>query len=56
MSNILVGELQDYEGNTIYPHTEATVVFMSDGMPLSEFSKDDITDEQIEKILMKQEG
>ena len=31
MSDILKGELQDSQGNTIYPHTEADVVFCADG-------------------------
>lgn len=30
MSDIYVGELQDYEGNTTYPHTIDEVVFLSD--------------------------
>lgn len=31
MSDIYKGELQDYQGNTVYPHTEADVVFCTDG-------------------------
>ena len=31
MSDILKGELQDNQANTIYPHTEADVVFCADG-------------------------
>ena len=31
MSNIYKGELQDNQGNTIYPHTEADLVFCADG-------------------------
>lgn len=31
MSDIYKGELQDYEGNTIYPHSEADVIFCTDG-------------------------
>lgn len=31
MSDIYKGELQDYEGNTIYPHSEADVIFCADG-------------------------
>lgn len=31
MSNIYKGEMQDYEGNTIYPHTASDVVFCPDG-------------------------
>ena len=29
--NYYVGELQDSDGNVVYPHTEASVVFCSDG-------------------------
>lgn len=36
MSNIYKGEMQDYQGNTIYPHTEADVVFCSDGETVQE--------------------
>jgi len=31
MSSIYKGEFQDYEGNVVYPHTQADVVFCSDG-------------------------
>lgn len=31
MSDIYKGELQDNQGNTLYPHTEADVVFCADG-------------------------
>lgn len=31
MANTYKGEMQDYEGNVIYPHTEADVVFCTDG-------------------------
>lgn len=31
MSDIYKGELQDYKGNTIYPHSEADVIFCTDG-------------------------
>lgn len=31
MSDIYKGELQDNQGNTIYPHTEADVTFCADG-------------------------
>lgn len=31
MSNIYKGEFQDYEGNVVYPHTTADVVFGTDG-------------------------
>lgn len=31
MSNIYKGEFQDYEGNVVYPHTTADVVYTTDG-------------------------
>lgn len=31
MSDIYKGELQDNQGNTIYPHTEADITFCADG-------------------------
>lgn len=31
MSNIYKGEFQDHEGNVVYPHTTADVVFCTDG-------------------------
>lgn len=36
MSDIYKGELQDNEGNTIYPHTEADIVFCNDGKTMQE--------------------
>lgn len=36
MSNIYKGELQDNEGNSIYPHTEADIVFCADGKTAQE--------------------
>lgn len=36
MSDIYKGELQDNEGNTIYPHTEADVVFLADGTSMQD--------------------
>lgn len=36
MSDIYKGELQDNEGNTIYPHTEADVTFCADGKTVQE--------------------
>lgn len=36
MSDIYKGELQDNEGNTIYPHTEADVTFCADGETVQE--------------------
>lgn len=52
MSNVYVGELQDYEGNTVYPHTEASVVWMPEGQSLSDFMKDELTDDQIKQLIM----
>lgn len=34
MSNIYKGEFQDYEGNVVYPHTSADVVFATDGQTI----------------------
>lgn len=34
MSNIYKGEFQDYEGNVVYPHTTADVVFTTDGQTI----------------------
>lgn len=45
-------EFQDYEGNVVYPHTDARVVWMPNGKSLWDFCKDDVTDEQIAQILM----
>ena len=39
MAQTYSGELQDYEGNTIYPHTESDVVWMEDGSSLGDFSR-----------------
>ena len=36
MADIYKGELQDNKGNTVYPHTEADVVFCSDGERVQE--------------------
>ncbi len=46
MSDIYKGELQDNEGNTIYPHTEADVVFCADGKTMQEkiTSMESVTD------------
>ncbi len=52
MSNVYVGELQDYEGNTVYPHTEATVVWLPEGQSVAEFIRDEVTDDQIKQLIM----
>lgn len=31
MSNVYKGEFQDHEGNVVYPHSQADVVFCTDG-------------------------
>lgn len=36
MGDIYKGELQDYQGNTIHPHTEAEIVFTLDGRKVEE--------------------
>ena len=36
MAEILKGELQDYQGNTLYPHSKADVIFCSDGKTAQE--------------------
>ena len=46
MTQIYSGELQDYEGNTIYPHTESDIVFLDDGSTLKEFLKE-ASDEEL---------
>ena len=35
-TQLYTGELQDHEGNTLYPHTEASVVFLSSGATVQE--------------------
>lgn len=35
-TQIYSGELQDHEGNTLYPHTEADVVFLTSGETVQE--------------------
>ncbi len=50
MSDIYKGELQDYEGNTIYPHTESDVVFMMDGQTVEKFLREEVTEEQIKSL------
>lgn len=50
MPNIYVGELQDYEGNTIYPHTEAQVVWMPEGESIADFLNTNVTKDDIKSI------
>lgn len=50
MPNIYKGELQDHEGNTIYPHTESDVVFMTDGQTVEEFLQEEVTEEYIKSL------
>lgn len=44
-------EAQDSEGNVIYWHTDARVIWLPDGMSLADFLKDDVTNKQINAIL-----
>ena len=46
MTQVYSGELQDYEGNTIYVQTESDLVFMEDGSTLKEFLKE-ASDEEL---------
>lgn len=50
MAKTYSGELQDSEGNTIYPHTEADVVFLLDGSSLGDFLKGE-SDEEINAMI-----
>lgn len=43
-------ELQDKDGNVIYPHTEAGVVWLSDGTHMENALNEAVTDEDIESI------
>lgn len=56
MSDVYVGELQDYKGNTTYPHTIAEAVFLNneDNSSLDDFlrEKSDVEiDAMIDAIL-----
>lgn len=44
-------ELQDSNGDVVYPHTEADIVWMQDGKSVQEFLNADVTDETIKKII-----
>ena len=53
MSNIYKGEFQDYEGNVVYPHTSADVVFATDGQTIQKKLNDaeiDYTDVKAQLI------
>lgn len=56
MSDIYKGELQDYEGNTIYPHTEADIVFMTEGQTVEQFLRENVTEEQIKSLFVEEEN
>ncbi|MCM1192726.1 MAG: hypothetical protein NC389_09895, partial [Acetatifactor muris] len=44
-------ELQDENGNVIYPHTEADIVFTSDGKSVEEHMSGDVTDADIQEVM-----
>lgn len=44
-------EFQDENGDVIYPHTDARVVFLPDGMTVYDFLNNEVTNEQINQIL-----
>lgn len=46
----LATELQDDNGDVIYPHTEADIVFASDGTTVEENLGGDVTDSEIQEI------
>lgn len=46
----LATELQDDNGDVIYPHTEADIVFASDGTTVEENLGGDVTDTEIQEI------
>ena len=46
----LATELQDDNGDVIYPHTEADIVFTSDGTTVEENLGGDVTDAEIQEI------
>lgn len=46
----LATELQDDNGDVIYPHTEADIVFTSDGTTVEENLGGDVTDSEIQEI------
>lgn len=45
-------EYQDNEGNVIYPHTDAAVVWLLDGTSLGDFLSKEATDEEITTALI----
>ena len=47
----IMAEFQDADGNIIYWHTDARVVWLPDGTSLNVYLDADVTDEQIDKIL-----
>lgn len=46
-------ELQDASGDVIYPHSEADIIFMSDGSNVEEAINTDTTEEDIRGIFNK---
>lgn len=47
----IMAEFQDANGNIVYWHTDARVVWLSDGTSLDAYLNADVTDERINKIL-----
>lgn len=47
-----IEEIQDSEGNVVYPQTDARGVWLPDGSSAWDFLKEDVADEQIAQILM----
>lgn len=45
-------EIQDYEGNVIYHHTDAAVVWLPDGTSLENFLSKNATEEEITAALI----
>lgn len=48
-------ELQDHEGNIVHPHTEAVLVFLSDGGTIESILSDGVTEEDIRAIIEEEE-
>lgn len=46
-------EMQDHDGNIIHPHTEACIVFMSDGTPVESELTESLTEEDIRNIFSR---
>ncbi len=55
MARVKRVEMQDAEGNIMHPHTEAVVVFMSDGKTLESKMTESVTAEDITAIIEGEE-